>query len=271
MSEKIFIRDSKVEVELIDMCFAAVRKETDLERDLVQMFKLLSDETRVRILLLLARERELHVTAMCELLGQSQPSLSHHLTLLRGGGLIEARRDGKHNFYSIRLQNFHRIGGEIVAHIDDAPDVTEERKTPQNVSHIASVGQPRLHQEENTPPRESAPSKEQPTTTQGGASTSDQHAQARKPRAARKKSAPPKNETTRVDVTSQLSTPQDVLVSMFKKAPENEYGNIQLKWKQWIQGNDKNRTYILEKLKSGDTPDSLADSILSIFQRPSTH
>ena len=49
-----------------------------LEKDLVQVFKLLSDETRLRVLLYLAREGELHVTALCEKLDQSQPAVSHH-------------------------------------------------------------------------------------------------------------------------------------------------------------------------------------------------
>jgi ArsR family transcriptional regulator len=88
-----------------------------LERDLVQVFKLLSDETRLRILLYLAREGELHVTALCDKLGQSQPAVSHHLALLRVAGLIEARRDGKHNFYSIRQEHFHRIIAELFRNI----------------------------------------------------------------------------------------------------------------------------------------------------------
>jgi ArsR family transcriptional regulator len=90
-----------------------------LERDLVQVFKLLSDETRLRILMYLMREGELHVTALCERLGQSQPAVSHHLALLRVAGLIEARRDGKHNFYSIRAKHFHRIMGELFRSIGD--------------------------------------------------------------------------------------------------------------------------------------------------------
>ena len=73
-----------------------------LEKDLVQVFKLLSDETRLRILLYLTQQGELHVTALCDRLGQSQPAVSHHLALLRVAGLIEARRDGKHNFYHVR-------------------------------------------------------------------------------------------------------------------------------------------------------------------------
>ena len=66
---------------------------------LTQVFKLLADESRLRILLTLAREGEMHVSALCAMLNQSQPAVSHHLTLLRMAGLVGFRRDGKFNFY----------------------------------------------------------------------------------------------------------------------------------------------------------------------------
>ena len=66
---------------------------------LTQMFKLLADDSRLRILLTLAREGETHVSALCEMLGQSQPAVSHHLTLMRMAGLVGFRREGKFNFY----------------------------------------------------------------------------------------------------------------------------------------------------------------------------
>jgi len=78
-------------------------------RELAQVFKLLSDETRLRILLYLAQNHELHVTDLCNRLGQSQPAVSHHLALLRVSGLIEARREGKHNFYSVRKEHFGEL------------------------------------------------------------------------------------------------------------------------------------------------------------------
>lgn len=90
-----------------------------LEKDLVQIFKLLADETRLRVLMYLMKDRELHVTALCERLGQSQPAVSHHLALLRVAGLIEARRDGKHNFYSVREKYFHRVIGELFSSISE--------------------------------------------------------------------------------------------------------------------------------------------------------
>jgi DNA-binding transcriptional ArsR family regulator len=85
-------------------------------RELAQVFKLLSDETRLRILFYLAQNSELHVTDLCNRLGQSQPAVSHHLALLRVSGLIESRREGKHNFYSVRTDHF----GELLANLLDA-------------------------------------------------------------------------------------------------------------------------------------------------------
>ncbi len=90
-----------------------------LEKDLVQIFKLLSDETRLRILLYLAREGELHVTALCERLQQSQPAVSHHLALLRVAGLIQARRDGKHNYYSVKKAHFRRVMSDVFASVGE--------------------------------------------------------------------------------------------------------------------------------------------------------
>jgi len=59
-----------------------------------------SDATRLQIVMMLA-EGEKHVGALCESLSQSQPAVSHHLALLRHGGIIAPRRQGKNNFYSL--------------------------------------------------------------------------------------------------------------------------------------------------------------------------
>jgi ArsR family transcriptional regulator len=68
---------------------------------LTQVFKLLADESRLRILLALSQAGEMHVSALCGLLGQSQPAISHHLTLLRMTGMVGYRRSGKHNYYRV--------------------------------------------------------------------------------------------------------------------------------------------------------------------------
>jgi ArsR family transcriptional regulator len=87
----------------------AAQVSDDTVKDLVKVFKLLSDETRMRILLYLMRRKEMHVRALCEILGQSQPAVSHHLALLRVAELIEPRREGKHNFYRILPARFEQL------------------------------------------------------------------------------------------------------------------------------------------------------------------
>ncbi len=85
----------------------------DITKNLVQVFKLLSDETRLKILYFLTNQKEINVRTMCEMLGQSQPAVSHHLALLRVAGLIESRRDGKHNFYHILPRRFQELLGMV--------------------------------------------------------------------------------------------------------------------------------------------------------------
>ena len=81
---------------------AAPIKVSDLTiQRLTDVFRLLADKNRLRIVLALAQDGELHVSALCDLLGQSQPAVSHHLTLMRMVGLVGYRRDGKHNYYRL--------------------------------------------------------------------------------------------------------------------------------------------------------------------------
>jgi ArsR family transcriptional regulator, arsenate/arsenite/antimonite-responsive transcriptional repressor len=75
---------------------------------LTATFKLLSDSSRLKIVLALAEYGEMYVSALCEMLAQShpsmkfsQPAVSHHLTLMRMIGLVGRRRDGKHNYYHL--------------------------------------------------------------------------------------------------------------------------------------------------------------------------
>ncbi|TKB54746.1 metalloregulator ArsR/SmtB family transcription factor [Ferrimonas aestuarii] len=66
-----------------------------------QFFKLLSDETRLRCVLLLAREEELCVCELVSALEESQPKISRHLATLRSHGLLKDRRRGQWVFYSV--------------------------------------------------------------------------------------------------------------------------------------------------------------------------
>ena len=65
---------------------------------MLKSLKLLTDPTRLRILLLLEAEA-LNVADLQELLGMGQSRISTQLSQLKGGGLVRDERSGKHNFY----------------------------------------------------------------------------------------------------------------------------------------------------------------------------
>ncbi len=73
--------------------------DEELEQ-LAALFRLLSDRTRLNLLMLLA-DGERNVTSLCEALKLPQPTVSHHLGLLRMSNVIGNRRDGKQVFYSL--------------------------------------------------------------------------------------------------------------------------------------------------------------------------
>lgn len=64
--------------------------------------KALADETRLRLMAVLARH-ELNVNEIVALLGMGQPRVSHHLKVLSMAGLLKARRDGSWVYYSAAL------------------------------------------------------------------------------------------------------------------------------------------------------------------------
>lgn len=87
--------------------------------DLAQVFKVLADPTRVRLISLLA-EKELFVGELAELLDMTLSAVSHHLRLLRQLRLVKARRQGRHVYYSLddeHVRDVYKLGLEHVKHI----------------------------------------------------------------------------------------------------------------------------------------------------------
>ncbi|WP_083463100.1 ArsR/SmtB family transcription factor [Calditerricola satsumensis] len=80
-----------------------LRQMVDRVRDLAPLFKVLSDETRLKIVYALTLEDELCVCDVAAIIGSSTAAASHHLRLLRNMGLATYRREGKMVFY--RLQS----------------------------------------------------------------------------------------------------------------------------------------------------------------------
>lgn len=75
--------------------------------ELVTIFKALSDETRLRIIKLLA-EGELCVCDITAALDMVQPKVSFHLSTLKEAGLIKDRKQGKWIHYSLNETDLFR-------------------------------------------------------------------------------------------------------------------------------------------------------------------
>lgn len=67
----------------------------------VQLFKILSDETRLAIVMILRESGELCVCDICAAISESQPKVSRHMAILREAGLVLDRREGKWIHYRL--------------------------------------------------------------------------------------------------------------------------------------------------------------------------
>jgi DNA-binding transcriptional ArsR family regulator len=74
------------------------------------LLKQISDPTRLQVIQALA-DGDRFVGAICQELGLGQPAVSHHLALLRHGGIVAPERRGKNNFYALTES------GELLAKI----------------------------------------------------------------------------------------------------------------------------------------------------------
>lgn len=90
------------------------------EIDPVEFAKALADETRQEIMRLCCC-KWLSVNEIVEVMKVSQPTVSHHLGILRAAGLVNVRREGKQVFYTLNqariADNCCNLAGDF------APDV----------------------------------------------------------------------------------------------------------------------------------------------------
>ncbi len=91
--------------------------------DCVEFCKALADGTRQRILEMLM-EAEMCVGDIVDSFDMSQPTISHHLNVLRQFGLVNSRKDGKQVYYSINRDNVAQCCGRLIAKFD-AEDACE--------------------------------------------------------------------------------------------------------------------------------------------------
>jgi DNA-binding transcriptional ArsR family regulator len=86
--------------------------ETSAERDLRRLrtvYRALGDETRLRVISLLAEHGPMPVNELSARVALSQPLISWHLRILRLAGLINTRRHGRETICQLRIAAFEEL------------------------------------------------------------------------------------------------------------------------------------------------------------------
>ena len=94
---------------------------------LMEFFKVLSDETRLRTMMLLNNSK-LCVCEICDILDTSQPKISRHLAKLRDMGFVLDNRQGQWIFYELNLNDtaMKNILDDIDNNIDKYPIIKQD-------------------------------------------------------------------------------------------------------------------------------------------------
>ncbi len=96
----------RMEVNVIEACCDPVLIEPLAEGEageLASAFKVLADPIRLRLLSLVANapEGELCACDVVDTIGRSQPTVSHHLSILAGAGLLTREQRGKWAYFRV--------------------------------------------------------------------------------------------------------------------------------------------------------------------------
>jgi len=94
----------------IGCCGSDLGEQRPVEATLLQALKALADPTRLRIVGLLAQqEAPLCVCDIVAAFPLEQPTISHHLRVLREAGLVTSQKHGLWAFYSMRREAIRQL------------------------------------------------------------------------------------------------------------------------------------------------------------------
>lgn len=94
-----------------------ILNESDLY-SMVDLFKVLSDSTRIKILYAISKH-EICVSDIATILNMTQSAVSHQLKNLKQASLIKSRREGQTIYYRISDDHVHLIFNQALDHIKE--------------------------------------------------------------------------------------------------------------------------------------------------------
>ena len=104
---------------------------------IVEIFRMLADPTRIRVLWALTRG-ELSVTELAEEVDKPAPSVSQHLAKLRMARLVRTRREGTTIFYSLENEHVSQLVADAVFNAEHAgPGVPSHHRSDSTVRSIS--------------------------------------------------------------------------------------------------------------------------------------
>ena len=89
----------------------------------VKILKLVSEESKLRIMLLLAKKGPLTVTKIATTLEMNQSTVSHHFSLLRNADLVTTRRDGKNIYYDVNDPLWREMGKQFFDYLQKGDNI----------------------------------------------------------------------------------------------------------------------------------------------------
>jgi len=89
-----------------------------VERDVVELFKAFSSQTRIRILFALKRKK-LTVSEICDVLSMSQSAISHQLRELKLARLVTYEKHGREIIYELDDHHVHEIFDLAIEHVKE--------------------------------------------------------------------------------------------------------------------------------------------------------
>ena len=101
------------------------------DSDPVLFAKALADETRQKIMLLCCCQW-LSVSEIVEQLNVTQPTVSHHLAVLRKAGLVEVTEIGKQTFYALNQAKITACCGRLMENFAPEDEITIQVKNFQD-------------------------------------------------------------------------------------------------------------------------------------------
>ncbi|MBQ61393.1 MAG: transcriptional regulator [Gammaproteobacteria bacterium] len=101
--------------EAVILVRESMSEEAKVHR-IAEMFKALSDPTRIRIIEALSI-KELCVCDLANLLGMTQSAISHQLRLLRQNSILKYRKEGRVVYYSLDDEHVSEILNSVASHI----------------------------------------------------------------------------------------------------------------------------------------------------------